>query len=46
MTEVYKSLNCQNPTFMWDLFARKEVTYDLRAKDLLQLTKLEAFYKA
>eukprot|EP00112_Aurelia_sp_Birch-Aquarium-sp1_P009288 Seg205.19 transcript_id=Seg205.19/GoldUCD/mRNA.D3Y31 product="hypothetical protein" protein_id=Seg205.19/GoldUCD/D3Y31 len=39
MTEVYKSLNCQNPTFMWDLFIRKEVTYDLRAKDLLQLPK-------
>ena len=39
MTEVYKSLNCQNPAFMWDLFIRKEVTYDLRAKDLLQLPK-------
>ena len=23
MTEVYKSLNCQNPEFMWDLFIRK-----------------------
>ena len=24
---------------MWDLFIRKDVTYDLRAKDLLQLPK-------
>ena len=24
---------------MWDLFIRKEVTYDSRAKDLLQLPK-------
>ena len=39
MTEVYKSLNCQNPAFMWDLFIRKEISYDLRAKDLLQLPK-------
>ena len=37
MTEVYKSLNLQNPAFMLDLFIRKEVTYDLRVKDLLQL---------
>ena len=24
---------------MWDLFIRKEITYELRAKDLLQLPK-------
>ena len=39
MVEVYKSLNYQNPAFMCDLFIRKEITYDLRAKDLLQLPK-------
>ena len=37
MTEVYKSLNPLNPAFMLHLFIRKEVTYDLRVKDLLQL---------
>ena len=37
MTEVEKSLNHQNPAFMLDLFIRKEVTYDLRVKDLSQL---------
>ena len=37
MTEVFKSLNRQNPAFMLDLFIRKEVTYDLRVKDLLGL---------
>ena len=39
MNEVYKSLNCQNPAFIRDLFIRKEVTYDLRSKDLLQVPK-------
>ena len=24
MTKIYKSLNCQNPKFKWDLFIRKE----------------------
>ena len=37
MTEVYKSSTRQNPAFMLDLFIRKEATYDLRVKDLLQL---------
>ena len=37
LIEVYKSLNCQNPMFMWDMFKRREKTYDLRVKDLLQL---------
>ena len=37
MTEVFKSLNCQNPVLILDLFIRKEVTYGLRVKDLLQL---------
>ena len=39
LIEVYKSLNCQNPMFMWDMFKRRETTYDLRVKDLLQLPK-------
>ena len=25
MTEVYKSLNHENPSFLWDLFTRKEI---------------------
>ena len=37
LIELYKSLNCQNPMFMWDMFKRRETTYDLRVKDLLQL---------
>ena len=37
MTEIYTSLNCLNPSFMWDLFTRKDWTHDLRAKDLLKL---------
>ena len=39
ITEVYKSLNHQNPSFLWELFARKEINYSLRIKDLLALPK-------
>ena len=45
IAEVCKSLNCQNPAFTWDLFIRKEVTYDLRAKDLLHLPKARTVLK-
>ena len=39
MIEVYKSLNHQNPSFLWELFARKEIHYNLRIKDILALLK-------
>ena len=39
MIEVYKSLNHENPSFLWDLFARKEINYSLRIKDILTLPK-------
>ena len=32
MIEVYKSLNHENPSFLWDLFTRKEINYNLRIK--------------
>ena len=36
MIEVYKSLNHENPSFLWDLFTRKEI---MRIKDILTLPK-------
>ena len=39
MIEVYKSLNQQNPSFLWELFARKVINYNLRIKDILALPK-------
>ena len=39
MIEVYKSLNHGNPSFLWDLFSRKEINYNLRIKDILTLPK-------
>ena len=39
MIEVYKFLNHQNPSFLWKLFARKEINYNLRSKDILTLPK-------
>ena len=32
MIEVYESLNHQNPSFLRELFARKEINYNLRIK--------------
>ena len=37
--KVYKSLNHQNLSFLWELFARKEINYNLRIKDNLALPK-------
>ena len=39
MIEVYKSLNHQNPSFLWELLARKEIDYNLRIKGILALPK-------
>ena len=39
MNEVYKSLNHQNPSFLWELFTRKEINYNLRIRDILTLPK-------
>ena len=37
MIEIYKTLNCTNPSFMQECFVRKDTTYDVRTKDLLQI---------
>jgi hypothetical protein len=37
LTEIFKSLNQQNPSFMWSLFIKKESPYDLRRSYLLKL---------
>ena len=39
MIEVYKSLNHQNPSFLWELLARREINCSLRIKDILTLPK-------
>ena len=36
MIEIYKTLNCNNPSFIQECFVRKDTKYDLRTKDLLQ----------
>ena len=37
-----ESLNHQNPSFLWKLFTRKEINYNLRIKDMLTLPKASA----
>ena len=41
LVEVFKSLNQMNPAFMWELFERKQSSYNLRNKDLLQIPKFQ-----
>ena len=40
MIEVYKSLNHQHPSFLWELFTRKEINYNLRIRDILTIDSL------
>ena len=37
MLEIYKCLNSKSPSFMWNIFQTKDVAYNLRTKNLLQL---------
>ena len=37
MIEIHKTLNNTNPPFMQEYFIRKDVKYDLRTRDLLQI---------
>ena len=37
MTEVYKSLNQESPSFVGEFFVQRELTYDLRIKNTLQI---------
>ena len=37
MVEIYKCLSCENPSFMWNIFRRKELGYNLRSGSLLML---------
>ena len=37
MTEIYKSIKKLYPSYVWEFHERKELTYDLRTKDLCKL---------
>ena len=37
MVEIYKCLSCENPPFMWNIFQRKELGYNLRSGSLPML---------
>lgn len=37
VTEIFKSVHKLNPEFMWDLFEKKEIQYNLRSQNLLKL---------
>ena len=42
MIEIFKCLSYENPPFMWNLFERKDLTYNLRSGSLLKLPKAKA----
>ena len=37
MVEVCKCLSCENPSFTWNIFQRKELAYNVRSGPLLML---------
>ena len=37
MIEICKCLSCENPSFMWNIFQRKELTYNLRSGSIFML---------
>ena len=39
MMEIYKSMNHLNPEYVWDFFIKKDVTYNLRTKELCKLPR-------
>ena len=42
LTEVYKSLNCLNPEFMWDVFIYKNLSHDLRGGKTLTIPPIKS----
>ena len=45
MLEIYKCLHFENPSFMWEFFEEKDLTYNLRTQNLLRLppTRTETY---
>ena len=37
MTEIYKSMNRLNPSFIWEFHEKKDVSYSLRIQNLCKL---------
>ena len=37
MMEIYKSMNHLNPEYIWDFFIKKDVSFNLRTKELCKL---------
>ena len=44
MTEIYMSLNNMNPSIVWEFHEKKNVTYDLRKKNLCKLPKAKTSF--
>ena len=42
MTEIYKTVNIENPQIMWDIFKTKHTPYNLRNKSLVNLPKAKS----
>ena len=37
MIEIYKTMNHLNPSYIWEFFAKKDIPYNLRTKELCGL---------
>ena len=43
MIEIFKCLSYEDPSFMWNLFKRKDLTYNLRSGSLLKLPTAKTY---
>ena len=41
MLEVFKTLNCSNPSYLWDLFNVNQVEYNLKTEKLVVLPRIK-----
>ena len=37
MIEIYKTMNHLNPSYIWEFFVKKDISYNLRTKELCRL---------
>ena len=43
MTEIYKTMNHLNPSYIWEFFVKKDIPYNLRTKELCRLPSAQSY---
>ena len=43
MTEIYKTMNHLNPSYIWEFFVKKDIPYNLRTKEPCRLPSAQSY---